>query len=53
MKAMLNGRQAELTKFQREAAKSGPPGIEWANQTLPALQDDLKAAKKVATRGWR
>lgn len=49
MKAMLNGRQAELSKFQQGAAQSGTPGIaEWANQTLPALQDDLKAAKKIA-----
>jgi putative membrane protein len=49
MKAMLTGRQAELTKFQQEAAKSGTPGIaDWANQTLPALHDDLKAAQKIA-----
>jgi hypothetical protein len=27
----------------------GIPGIaDWANQTLPALQDDLKASQKIA-----
>jgi putative membrane protein len=49
MKAMLTGRQAELSKFKQDAAKAGTPGIaEWANQTLPALQNDLKEAKKIA-----
>ena len=49
MKAMLNGRQAELSRFKQEAAQSGTPGImEWANKTLPALQGDLKEAQKVA-----
>src|SRR5215472_14539478 len=49
MKAMLTGRQAQLSKFQQETAKSGTPGIaDWAKQTLPALQNDLKASQKIA-----
>ena len=49
MKAMLKDRQAQLSKFQQEAAKSSTPGIaDWAKQTLPALQDDLKASQKIA-----
>jgi len=49
MKAMLKDRQAELSKLQQDAAKSGTPGIaDWAKQTLPALQDDLKASQKIA-----
>jgi hypothetical protein len=37
-------------EFSRsKAAQSGTLGIaEWANQTLPALEDDLKAAQKIA-----
>jgi hypothetical protein len=27
MKALLHGRQAELSRFSQEAAKSGTPGI--------------------------
>jgi hypothetical protein len=37
-----------LSKFQ-QAPQSGTPGIaDWASQTLPALQDDLKASQKIA-----
>ena len=49
MKAMLNGRQAELSKFKQQAAQANIPGMmDWANQTLPALQSDLKEAQKIA-----
>jgi len=46
MKAMLNDDQ---TKLKQDAAKVNNSAVaDWATQTLPTLQSDLKDAKKVA-----
>ena len=49
MKAMLNGRQADLSRFKQKAAEASTAGVmNWANKTLPALQNTLKEAQKIA-----
>jgi len=46
MKAMVNDSQKN---FKQEAAKVNTAAIaEWANKTLPTLQNDLKDAQKIA-----
>ena len=49
VKAMLNDRQTGVSRFKQEATKGNNQAmIDWASQTLPTLESDLKEAQKVA-----
>jgi putative membrane protein len=49
MKAMLSEHEADVSRFKKEAAKGNNQAmIDWARQTLPTLESDLKEAQKVA-----
>jgi len=49
VKTMLNGHQADVSRFKQEATKGNNQAmIDWASQTLSTLQSDLKEAQKVA-----
>jgi len=49
MEAMLKDHQRDMSRLKQEASKGNNQSmIDWARQTLPAIEDNFKEAQKVA-----